>query len=123
MQLCDKYCSLNLEMVSGSLINVAQTTLYMAAKFDDHMERRLDWADFERKTCGVPSFMELMEFYGESADEFTWEGDMRLVEFHIMNALNFKLKILTPCEVVESLCTLISEACQSEYDLEVPRVR
>jgi hypothetical protein len=101
--ILDDYISLNQDQVSGHMIFIAQTTLYLAAKLEQHIDTHMSWPDFEMTSRDVASFAVLMRLYGIEADDFGWEFEMSSLEKHICYLCSYKLNHVTPSQVAEEL--------------------
>jgi hypothetical protein len=96
------------------MIFIAQTTLYMAAKIEQHIDNHMSWPYFELTSRDVPSFAVVMHLVGAEVEDFGWEFEMNSLEKHICYLCSYKLNHVTPSQVAEELFQITSASQKNQ---------
>ena len=100
-----------------SLINIACTTLYMSAKYDNKVSG-VDFYTFFAYIQRVDAYLELLSFWDLQSSDIEWpEMIFNRIEQMIFESFpRYQINMISPIEVCQDLTAYLISACP-EWDL------
>ena len=123
----DAYVAQKNNIEAETNLVVAQGVLYMAAKINENIDMRYNFGFAEFL---IESFMatqsvveELLSLWGLQLEDFFWNEDMYpMLERSVATTLGFKMNLITPVEVIQTMvATLSSHGMQLDVQHVVAR--